>query len=100
MYQSVMGIWAFLLYVKLICCIGFPQIFMLDWRRRLESVCHGYMCILLYVKVIWCGGFVEINICQIGGECVVSLSWVYVHSSICETYLLYCIFHISCIAFP
>ena len=28
------------------------------------------------------------DLCSFGGEGVVILSWVYVHSSICETYLL------------
>ena len=51
------------------------------------SVCHGYMCILLYVKLIQCSGFPEIyaRLEERGG---VSLPSVYVHSSICETYLV------------
>ena len=48
------------------------------------SVCHGYMCILLYVKCIWCSGYLEIY-AQLWGVC---LPLVYVHSSICETYLV------------
>ena len=49
------------------------------------SVCHGYMCILLYVKLMQCSGFPEIS-AQLGlGVCLPS---VYVHSSICETYLV------------
>ena len=48
-----------LLYVKVIWCSGFPEIY-----ARLEegvgSVCHEYMCILLYVKLIWCCSFPEI----------------------------------------
>ena len=49
------------------------------------SVCHGYMCILLYVKCIQCSGFPEIYAQLDGGRFEVSLPWVYVHSSICET---------------
>ena len=30
------------------------------------------------------------DLCSIGGGGVVSLSWVCVHFSICETYFLYC----------
>ena len=42
-----------LLYVKLICCSGIPEIY-----GQLEGVyiCTGYMCILLYVKLIQCSG--------------------------------------------
>ena len=47
------------------------------------SVCHGYMCILLYMKLMWCGGFPEIY-AQLG----VHWPLVYVHSAICETYLV------------
>ena len=46
------------------------------------------MCIPLYVKLIWCSRFCR-DLCWIGGGGGVSLPWVYVHSSICETYLLY-----------
>ena len=85
-------------------------------RGGLGSVCNGYMCILLYVKLIQCCGFPEIyvqleegdmsgfsicaffymwnlfsvvfsiDLCSIGGGGGVSLPWLYVHSSICETY--------------
>ena len=51
------------------------------------SVCHGYMCILLCVKIIQCSGFPEIY----GGleeRSGVILPWVYVHSSLSETYLV------------
>ena len=48
-----------LLYVKLIHCSGFPEIY--AWLEEgVGSVCHGYMCMLLYVKLIWCSGFPEI----------------------------------------
>ena len=33
---------------------------MLNWRRGMESVCHGYICILPNMKLIWCSGFPEI----------------------------------------
>ena len=52
------GYMCILLYMKLIWCSGFSEIY-----ARLEegmgSVCHGYMCILLYVEVIGCSGFQE-----------------------------------------
>ena len=43
------------------------------------------MCILLYVIVIWCNGISEIY-CQLEWE--VYVSSVYVHSAICDTYLV------------
>ena len=46
-----------------------------------------YMCILLCMKVIWCSGFPEIYAQLeegVGSVC----AWVYVHSFICETYLV------------
>ena len=54
----------------------------------MESVCHGYMCILLYVKLIWCSAFPEIYGQLKEGMGGVSLPWVYVHSFICEMYLV------------
>ena len=42
------------------------------------------MCILLYVKLIWCSGFPDIY-AQLG---CIHLPSVYVHSSLCETYLV------------
>ena len=42
------------------------------------------MCILLYVKLTSCCA-----IPQIYGQLGVHLPWVYVHSSICENYLVY-----------
>ena len=47
------------------------------------SVCHGYMCILAYVKLTGCSGVAEIYAQLEEGVC---LPWVYVHSSIYETY--------------
>ena len=44
-----------------------------------------YMCILLYVKLIWCNGIPYIY-CQLGSG--VHVFSVYVHSAICETYLV------------
>ena len=52
------------------------------------SVLHGYMCILLYVKLMQCSGFPDIYAQLEEGGSGVSLPWVYVHSSICETYLV------------
>ena len=93
-----------LLYVKLIWCSGIP------FYGQLEEGAHlGYMCILLYVKLIS-----SIHLWSIGGVhllpkymcillyvkliCVVvfhrsMVNWrtsalVYVHSAICETYLV------------
>ena len=47
---------------------------------------HQNMCILLYVIVIWCNSMSEIY-CQLewGG---IDVSPVYVHSAICDTYLV------------
>ena len=44
-----------------------------------------YMCILLYVKVMLCNGISEIY-CQLGRG--VHVSSIYVHSAICDTYLV------------
>ena len=44
-----------------------------------------YMCILLYVIVIWCNGISDMY-CQL--EWGVDLCSVYVHSDICDTYLV------------
>ena len=44
-----------------------------------------YKCILHYVNLIWCNGITEIY-CQL--EWGVDVSLVYVHSAICETYLV------------
>ena len=34
-----------------------------NWRRGVGSICHGYMWILLYMKLVWCNGFPEIYGC-------------------------------------
>ena len=72
-----------LLYVKLIWCSGFPDIYaQLD--ERFGSLCYGYMCILLYVKLPSCSGFLEIY-ARLKDKGGVTLPWLYVHSSKCET---------------
>ena len=48
-----------LLYMKLIWCNGFPEIYA-QLEEGVGSICHGYMCIVLYMKIIWCNGFPEI----------------------------------------
>ena len=101
-----------LLYVKLIWCSGIYGS-MIDWQG--VSICHAYMCMLLYVKLIQCSGVAWIydqlrgggpsamhifDFCYMWnwfGEVVlhgsminwrVHLPWVYLHSAICETYLV------------
>ena len=52
------------------------------------SVCHGYICFLLYMKpYAVCSHVVHRSMVDLGGwgHC---LPWVYVHSSIGETYLV------------
>ena len=59
---------------------------MFDWRKGLWSVCHGYVCILLYFKfLVW---LCCIDLLSVRGGSGVSLPWVYLHSPICETYLV------------
>ena len=108
------GAWymCILLYMKCIWCSGITQIcgqleegalayvhysicvtYWVQWYCRdlsligVRSICHGQMCVLLYMKLICCSGFAEIN-----GQ-LEEGALVYVHSSICETYLVqwYCI---------
>ena len=71
-----------LLYMKLMQCSGVALIYG-QLEEGVGSVCHGSMCIQLYVKLMQCSGFLEIYT-QLGG---MSAS-VYVHSSICATYLV------------
>ena len=52
---------AFCLYMKLIWCHGFPEIY-----AQLGGPNMSTMCILLYMKLIWCHGFPEIY-AQLGG---------------------------------
>ena len=52
------------------------------------------MCILLYMKLIWCNVF-HGSIVQLG-MWGVHVSSIYVHSAICETYLVYGIPYIYC----
>ena len=74
------GYISIVLYMKLIWCNGFPEIY-----ARLEegvwSICHGYMCIVLYTKLIWCNGSPDIYGCLEEGVGV-NLPWVYVHCAI------------------
>ena len=51
----------------------------------MESVYHGYICILLYMTLMWCSGVAQIydQLEEVGG---VSMSLIYVHSAIYETY--------------
>ena len=49
-------------------------------------ICHGYICILLYLQLISCTGVGEMYGHLDGG---VHLPWVYLHSSISATYLMY-----------
>ena len=76
-----------LLYMKLIWCNGFPEIY-----AQLEEGVHlpnmSTMCILLYMKLIWCNGFPEIY-AQLGEEGGPSAKCEHnVHSAIYETYLV------------
>ena len=45
-----------------------------------------YMCIVLYVTLIWCNGIPYIYCQLVWGW--VDVSSLYVHSAICETYLV------------
>ena len=33
---------------------------MLNWRKGVESICHGYICIVLYMLLILCNGFPDV----------------------------------------
>ena len=68
-----------LLYVKLMQCSDIPQIY-----GQLEGmyICPKHMCILLYVKLIWCSCIPQIY------DQLEEGFLVYVHSAICETYLV------------
>ena len=48
------------LYMKLIWCNGFPEIYGSLEKGVGGSICYGYMCIVLYMKLIWCNDFPEI----------------------------------------
>ena len=79
MYAQYMCI---LLYVTLMWCNGISEIYcQLEWGY----IYPQYMCILLYVKLMWCNSIPYIY-CQL--EEGVHVSSVYVHSAICETYLV------------
>ena len=53
------GYMCILLYMKLMQCSGFPEIYV-QWEQGVGSLCHEYMCILLYVNLMWCSSFPEI----------------------------------------
>ena len=63
-----------LLYVKLIQCSGFPEIY------AQLGVCLPSV----YVELIQCSGFPDVY-AQLEEGPGVSLPWVYAHSAICET---------------
>ena len=48
-------------------------------------MCCQYVCIVLYAKLIWCNG-IQYTYCQLGRR--VDVCSVYVHSAICDTYLV------------
>ena len=78
--QSAMGICA-LCYIWNLFGVMVFQTSMLNWRRGVGSICHGYMCIVLYMKLIWCNGFPDIY-AQLEQGHGVNLPWVYVHCAI------------------
>ena len=79
MYPQYMCI---LLYMKLMWCNSIPYTYcQLEWGYMYSQ----YMYILLYVKLIWCNG-IPLIYCQL--ECGVDVSSVYVHSALCESYLV------------
>ena len=56
---------------------------MVNWRRGVGSVCHGYMCILLYVKLMCSGGvYTMVNWKRGWGQSAMGI----LHSSLCETF--------------
>ena len=62
---------------------------MFDWRKGLWSVCHGYsLHSAIYLKLISVHSGCCIDLWPIRGGGGVILPWVYVHSSIGETYLV------------
>ena len=60
---------------------------MIDWKRGMGSVCHGYMCILLYVKLLQCSGFPEIY-AQLEegawGQCAMGICAFFYMSNFCS----------------
>ena len=60
---------------------------LLNWRRGVGSICHWYMCILLYMK-LFCAVVLHTSIVELEEKVWVSLPWVYLHSTICETALV------------
>ena len=53
--MSAMGICAFF-YMQNLCGVVVFHRSMVDYRRGMGSVCHGYMCILIYMKLMQCSG--------------------------------------------
>ena len=80
------GYMCILLYVELVQCSGFPEMYA-QLEEGVGSVFHGHMCILLYMKLILCSGFPEIY-AQLEEGGGVTLPWVFVCSAIYETYLV------------
>ena len=54
------GYMCIVLYMKLLWCNGFPEIYAQLEEGGVGSICHGYTCIVVYMKCIWCNGFPEI----------------------------------------
>ena len=78
-----MGICALcFIYMKLIWCNGFPEIYaQLEegrWGQSTMGICA--LC-YIYMKLIWCNGFPEIY-AQLEKGDGVNLPWVYVHCAI------------------
>ena len=67
------GYMCILVYVKLIQCSGFPEIYV-QLEEGVRLVCNGYMCILLYVKFIQCRGVAQMS-GQLEDGSWVSLPW-------------------------
>ena len=88
--QSAMDIHAlFYIYIyrSAIRCAKFGVVVfkasMLDWRRGWGQSAMG-ICALCYICQVWCNGVQGIYALLTGGG--VNLPWVYMHSTICETY--------------
>ena len=77
-----------LLYIKLIWCSGFPEIYA-QLEEGVGSVCHDDFSICALYDNCNCFGVVVLHRYTVDlrrGE--VNLPWVYVHSTIYETYLV------------
>ena len=78
----MLSICAFCLYVNLCDVMVFHRSIV---NSSGEYMYLQYMCIMLYVKVIWCNGIPYIYF-QL--EWGVYVSYIYVHSAICDSYLV------------